>query len=99
MKFPARFTSHLHAFAALLAIAPLGGAMAQTGTIAGKVMDAATQLPIAGVRIVLSGGAAETQSTIAGEFRLVNVRPGRVIIAAFRLGYKTSSDTITVVAG
>ena len=73
--------------------------MAQTGTIVGKVIDASTKQPIANARLVLSGGAAETQSNEAGDFRLANVRPGSVIVAMFRLGYKTMADTVTVVAG
>jgi len=84
---------------ALLALSPLSVAMAQTGTIVGKVTDVATKQPISDVRLVLSGGAAETQSNKDGEFRLVNVKAGSVIVAAFRLGYKTKADTLTVAAG
>ena len=85
--------------ATLLAFCPLSVVMAQTGTIAGKVTDAATKQPVANARLVLSGGAAETQSNETGEFRLANVRAGSVVVAVFRLGYKSMTDTVTVVAG
>ena len=83
----------------VLALSPFSAALAQTGTIVGKVTDAATKLPISDVRVVLSGAAAETQTNKDGDFRLLNVRPGTVIVAAYRLGYKTKSDTITVTTG
>ncbi len=85
--------------AALLVLASGGVATAQTGTIVGKVTDAATKQPIAAARVVLSGLTGETQSSVSGEFRFSNVRPGLVIVASFRLGYKTAADTVTVVAG
>ncbi len=83
----------------LLALAPLSAAMAQTGTIVGRVTDISTKQPVGDVRIVLTGGAAETQSNAAGEYRLINVRAGNVVVATFRLGYKTKADTLRVTAG
>jgi TonB-linked SusC/RagA family outer membrane protein len=71
---------------------------AQTGTITGKVTDAATKQPIAEARIVLPGTAFATQTTKDGEFRFTNVRPGPIVVGAFRLGFKAVSDTVRVVA-
>ena len=85
--------------AVALLLLPAAAAMAQTGIIVGKVTDAATKQPIGETRIVLSGAAAVTQTNQDGEYRLVNVRPGTLIVAAFRLGYKTKADTIKVVGG
>ncbi len=84
---------------ALMALCPFGTAVAQSGTITGKVVDAATKQPISDVRLVLSGGGGETQTTASGDFRLVNVRSGTLIVAAYRLGYKTKSDTVRVGPG
>lgn len=92
--------SRLAAIAASLLFAlPAGALQAQTGTISGKVTDAATKLPIADVRVVISGTAFETQTNKDGEYRLLNVRPGVTGISAFRIGYKAKLDTATVVAG
>ena len=94
-----RKRSMLSAAVVVMALAPFSAAMAQTGTIVGRVTDIATKQPVGDVRIVLSGAAAETQSNAAGEYRLINVRPGNVVVATFRLGYKTKADTLRVVAG
>ncbi|HVT41250.1 MAG TPA: TonB-dependent receptor, partial [Gemmatimonadaceae bacterium] len=85
--------------AALLLCLPAGTALAQAGGIAGKVTDRATQLPLAGVRVVVAGTALETQTNKDGEYRLTNMRPGRVHVGALRLGYKASYDSATVGTG
>jgi TonB-linked SusC/RagA family outer membrane protein len=84
--------------AALMMIVP-AALFAQTGFIAGKVIDRATRQPIAEARIVVPGTALETQSNKEGEYRLSNVRAGRTNVGLFRLGYKATSDTVRVVAG
>lgn len=99
MNVRARGGKVLAIAATLLAFCPFSVVMAQTGTIVGKVIDASTKQPIANARLVLSGGAAETQSSVTGDYRLANVRPGSVTVAMFRIGYKTMTDTVTVVAG
>ena len=71
---------------------------AQTGTITGKVTDVATKQPIAEARVVLPGTAFATQTSKDGEFRFTNVRPGPITVGAFRLGFKSVSDTVRVVA-
>jgi len=83
----------------LLFALPAAGLQAQTGTISGKVTDAATKAPLADVRVVISGTAFETQTNREGEYRLLNVRPGVTGVSAFRIGYKAKQDTIRVVAG
>ncbi|MEN9509505.1 MAG: hypothetical protein RLZZ621_2068, partial [Gemmatimonadota bacterium] len=82
-----------------LLVLPFSAALAQTGTISGKVTDAATKQPIADVRVVISGTAFEAQTNKDGEYRLTNVRPGVPRISAFRIGYKSSQDTVRVTAG
>ena len=82
----------------LMTLCPLA-AMAQTGTIVGRVTDVATKQPIADVRMAISGAATETHTNASGDFRFGNVRPGTVIVATFRLGYKTKADTLKVAAG
>lgn len=92
--------SRLAAVAASLLFAlPAAGLQAQTGTISGKVTDAATKAPLADVRVVISGTAFETQTNREGEYRLLNVRPGVTGVSAFRIGYKAKQDTVRVVAG
>ena len=73
--------------------------VAQTGTIVGKVTDAATQRPLGEVRVTIAGTALSTQTNSEGDYRLVNFRPGRLTVAMFRLGYKAAGDTVRVTAG
>lgn len=75
------------------------GAQAPTGTISGKVVDAATKLPISDVRVVLVGTQFAAPTNKDGEYRLVNVRTGSVTVGALRIGYKSTQQTVTVVAG
>lgn len=84
---------------ATLTLAGTLGAQAPTGTISGKVVDAATKLPISDVRIVLVGTQFAAPTNKDGEYRLVNVRAGSATVGALRIGYKSSQQTVTVTAG
>lgn len=72
---------------------------AQTGTVTGKIVDRASSQPIADARVFVTGTALEVSSNAQGDYRLVNVRPGRAQIVVLRLGYRAAQDTVTVVAG
>jgi TonB-linked SusC/RagA family outer membrane protein len=86
----------------LLGIAPLffaSSLLAQTGSVAGKVVDRASSQPVADARVFVTGTALEVSTNAQGDYRLANVRPGRAQIVVLRLGYRASQDTVTVVAG
>jgi TonB-linked SusC/RagA family outer membrane protein len=85
--------------AVLLVAVPSRALLAQTGTISGKVTDAATALPIADARVVIAGTTFEAQTNKDGDYRLTTVRPGRAGVSVFRLGYKAARDSVVVVAG
>ena len=72
---------------------------AQTGTIVGKVTDAATQRPLADVRLAISGTQLSTVTNAQGDYRFVNLRPGLITVTAFRIGYKAVGDTVRLAAG
>src|SRR5207253_7096981 len=72
---------------------------AQTGIIIGKVTDGDTKLPLADVRVTISGTTLSTLTNPEGDYRLINVRPGLVHVAMFRLGYKAAADTVRLAAG
>lgn len=76
-----------------------GALLAQTGTISGRVTDAATKLPISEARVVIAGTGFEAQTNGGGEYRLVNVRPGPVAVRVFRIGFQSKADTVRVVSG
>jgi len=85
--------------AVLLVALPSRALLAQTGTISGKVTDAATALPVADARVVIAGTTFEAQTNKDGDYRLTNVKPGLTGVSVFRLGYKASRDSVMVVAG
>ncbi|NJM26184.1 MAG: TonB-dependent receptor, partial [Bacteroidia bacterium] len=68
-------------------------AFAQT-SISGKVTDAATGEPLAGVNIVVKGRVVGTISTVSGEFNLkVNDSPPLTLQLSF-VGYASQEVTI-----
>ena len=81
-----------------LLIVPLAALSAQTGSITGKVIDKTTQRPLTEARIVIPGTTLEARSNDLGEFRFAAVRPGRLVIGVYRIGYKATSDTVVVTA-
>lgn len=72
---------------------------ATTGVIAGRVVDAASQQPLAGATVVIAGTTRGTIATGDGTFRIVGVTPGTVQVRAQRIGYAPSTQTATVTPG
>ena len=85
--------------AAVLVLVPFGAAQAQTGSIAGKVIDRTSQQPLADARIVIPGTTLEARTNDLGEFRFPTVRVGRLVVGAYHIGYRATSDTVVIVAG
>jgi TonB-dependent SusC/RagA subfamily outer membrane receptor len=86
-----------------VAVVGAGAAQAQTqtqsGVVAGTVVDQASRAPLPDARVSIAGTAVAVQTNARGEFRLANVRPGRVQVTVFRIGFRSGSDTVTVNAG
>jgi TonB-linked SusC/RagA family outer membrane protein len=97
MPAPAFPSRSLLSAVALVSLA--SNVWAQTGSITGKVTDAASQQPVADARVTVIGTALSTQTNAEGDYRLTNVRPGRATVQIFRLGYKAAGDTVRVAAG
>jgi TonB-dependent starch-binding outer membrane protein SusC len=75
------------------------GAQVTTGTITGKVVDSASQQPIANVNVVVMGGQRGTVSRDDGTFTLTGVAAGVQTVRASRIGYRPQRLDITVIAG
>ena len=99
MSHRLRITRWAAAVTSLALAGSLGAQQAPTGTVSGKVVDAATKLPISDVRIVLVGTQFAAPTNKDGEYRLVNVRAGSATLGALRIGYKSQQLTVNVVAG
>lgn len=72
---------------------------AQGGTITGQVVDQATQRPLAGVQITVSGTQRGTLTNQQGQFVIPNVPSGPREIRASQIGYGAGMQTVNVVAG
>ncbi len=79
-----------------LATAPLA---AQTGTITGTVMDAATGQPLIGAQMVIPGTNIGALTNQAGRYLILAAPTGEVQIRAVIIGYSQETRTVTVTAG
>jgi hypothetical protein len=80
---------------------PLGARAGTTGTLRGRVTDAATHAPIAGVQVsaVAPSQAAQAVSDAAGEFSFISLQPDTYTVSATKAGYDPQSQAgITIVA-
>ena len=80
---------------ALLAIPTL--AVAQTGgAVRGKVSDAATGAPLAGVQVRVDGTAVGTQTRPDGTYSIVGAPAGSQFVSLRRVGYSPQRSAVTV---
>jgi TonB-linked SusC/RagA family outer membrane protein len=75
------------------------GVHAQTGTIAGRVMDAATGQPIPAAQVFISDLDLGVLSQQNGSYLLANVPAGPRSVTVQRIGYRQLSQSVTVAAG
>lgn len=81
---------HIFLFA-ILSIILLNGAMAQTGVIKGRIIDAVSNEPIPFANVVVEGTINGTASDLEGKFELTKVTPGFTNISVSSLGYKSQT--------
>ena len=72
---------------------------AAPGAIAGIVVDSATGRPLQAAQIRLLEAHRQASTTAGGGFLITEVRAGRYTIVAERLGYHSTSDTVTLIPG
>jgi len=85
--------------AALALFIGAADAHAQTGTVSGQVVDAATGDPLSSVQITVVGTNIGTLTDANGAFRIVGVRPGRRAIMAQSIGYRPVTQNVNVLVG
>jgi TonB-linked SusC/RagA family outer membrane protein len=81
----------LTALVFLTSLAWTSVARAQTGTIAGTIVDARSGLPLADVSVRVEGAAPAARSGTRGEFRLTNVPGSTARLRLARIGYQPST--------
>lgn len=88
----------IHA-ALLTALVPGMAAAAATGTVEGRVLNAATATYVENVRVTVEGTALRTFTDAAGQYRLTDVPAGEVRLRAFRTGLEPQVASATVPPG
>lgn len=83
----------------LLAVSVPTALWAQTGTIAGKVVDATTGDPLPGANVLVQGLEVGAATNVDGEFTIANVPAGQRSVIARFIGYKSQIKTVMVSGG
>jgi CarboxypepD_reg-like domain len=86
-----------YSWSALFALCITARAVAQTGTVAGLVIDDRTDQPIKGVSVYVENQASAAETDAAGRFSLV-VPQGRQTIVASVIGYALLRTDVDVAA-
>jgi TonB-linked SusC/RagA family outer membrane protein len=81
-----------------LAAAPPAQAQ-QSGSITGRVTDAASGQPVVGAQVGVVGTTLGGQTNGSGQYTIRGVRPGPAEVRALRVGYSEQKQTVTVAAG
>ncbi|MHB1168734.1 MAG: TonB-dependent receptor domain-containing protein [Longimicrobiales bacterium] len=69
---------------------------AQSGAIAGRVIDAGTQQPVSGAQIIVDNTGTGTISDAQGQFRLDSIPGSEVTLRVEMIGYRGITETIAV---
>lgn len=88
--------------AALVLVAAVGAAPVtaqQTGTITGRVTDAASGQPLVGAQMIVAGTNLGTLTNADGQYAIRNVPPGEREVRAMLIGYSQLTQTVTVPPG
>ena len=86
-------------FVALYSLLPAALAAQATGTVRGRVIDAASQQQLAGVQVVIDGTRFGALTQQNGEYVITSVPAGPQTLVARRIGYAPARQAVTVVAG
>src|SRR5690606_3288584 len=92
-----RTTSPLSLLIAALAAAP-AAANAQS-TVTGRVVEGATQRPIAAVTVLIDGTGLGALTSGDGRFVIDNVPAGQTIVRVQSIGYATQEQTVQLADG
>lgn len=74
-----------------------GFAVAQNGTIGGRVVDYKTKEGIIGASVVIQGTTVGGATDVEGNFLIANVKPGTYVIVVSYIAYKTQTIPDVVV--
>ncbi len=62
---------------------------AQTGKIAGQILDAGTKEPIIGANVIIEGTTQGAATDLNGDYTILNISPGTYVVKASAIGFRT----------
>ena len=98
MRLGRSSTSKAVGVTALIAFAG-ASAMAQTGSVTGTVVEAASRRPIVGAQVFIKGTGLTTQAGEGGRFTLANIPAGSRVVGVRQIGFAAVEKPVTVRAG
>ena len=87
------------AIVGVVAGAQIAAAQAGTGTITGRVTDAANGVPMVGVSVRVTGTQIGSQTGDDGRYTIRGITPGVVTIQFNRIGYEAKKAAVNVGPG
>ena len=78
---------------------PLPAEAQQTGTVSGRVVDAASRQPVSQVQVMVQGTRIGTMTDDEGRFEIRGLEAGRIQIRTARIGYDPTVQAVSVTAG
>src|SRR4051812_7556054 len=88
----------LAAAAMLFGIAQVAGAQS-TGNIAGRVLEAGTNAPIASAQVQVVGTTRGAVTNETGAYRIASIPAGQYTLRVMRIGFQSITQTVTVGSG
>lgn len=85
--------------AAAAALRPPPAHAPQRGTVHGRVIERASRTPVPGVAVTLVGTTLGALTDDDGRFRIAGIPDGARVIAARRIGYEPTQQSVTVTEG
>jgi TonB-dependent SusC/RagA subfamily outer membrane receptor len=74
-------------------------ALAQTGSVTGRVVEANSRRPIAGAQVFVKGSSLATQAGEDGRFTIANIPVGARVLGVRQLGFAATEKPVTIAAG
>jgi TonB-linked SusC/RagA family outer membrane protein len=94
-----RLLGRTAALLGLLLVPALPATAQSTGTVTGRVVDAATQQPLVGAQVLIEGTGLGGLANDDGTYLILNVPAGSHVVQAQMIGYSSQSARVTVEAG
>ena len=98
-RFVVRIAGFALAATALLGLAAGPAAAQETGSVRGRVVEAATGRPLSGAQVYIAGTDRGAIANASGEYLLLNVPAGSHTVTAEMLGYSRTQVEVVVSTG